>query len=305
MPRVSVLMPTHNRADIIGLAIQSVLDQTETDFELLIVADGCTDDTCEVVAAVGDPRIRICDLPKAPRFGYANRNVALREARGTLVAFAADDDLLFPDHLTLLCNAFTSPRVEWAYSRPLWVSTDGIVVPFGTNLTHADELEEFLTARNTIPSSCIVYRQSCLDRYGYYPEDVRLAADWEQAKRIIAGGGRTNISYVTTPTCLHFSASWRASRFSDTKEVRTWLEIADASAWWPAALSYAIPDGMPEQAVIAAHLRSGGDVWVRAVRSAIGCVIDRVMWDDIRLARPRLLQLEVELSKLRAQVEMQ
>jgi Glycosyl transferase family 2 len=300
MPRVSILLPTHNRADVVGLAIQSVLAQTETDFELLVVADGCTDGTVALVSSIGDPRIRLYDLPKAPYFGYANRNIALRDACGEYVAFAAHDDLLFPDHLQLLIDRLEAAGREWIYSRPLWVSTDGAIIPFATNLTIADELAYFLTVANTIPAACVLYRRSCLDRDGYWPEDVPNAADWRHWIAIIEGGGRRNLAYLETPTCLHFSADWKHSRHAGMEQVRIWLEIADASAWWPDVLRYTIPPGIVEQHVIAAAMRAGGAVWVDLLRAAIDLVIDRVAWDDIRAVRPQLRARDLEQEQLRA-----
>ena len=303
MPRVSVLLPTHNRADVLGLAIQSVRDQTEADFELLVVADGCTDGTVALVAAIDDPRIRLYDLPKAPYFGYANRNIALRDARGDYVAFAAHDDLLFPDHLRLLIARLEATGREWIYSRPLWVSTDGAIIPFATNLTLADELEHFLTVANTIPAACVAFRRSCLERNGYWPEDVPSAADWRQWIAIIEGGGRRNHAYLATPTCLHFSANWRQSRYAGVEVMRTWLDIADGSAWWPEALRYPIPPGIPEQHVIAAAMRAGGTVWVDELRAAIDLVLNRVAWDDVRSTRPELRACTVEHAQLRGRLD--
>lgn len=297
-PRISVLMPTHNRADVVGYAIQSVLSQTEPDFELLVVADGCTDDTAEVVEAFGDSRIRLFDLPKAPFYGYANRNIALREARGDLIAFVPHDDLLFSDHLERLSRAMESSSAEWMYSQPLWVSTDGLIVPYCTNLLLDDELNAFLTVGNTIPAVCVIHTRSCLDRYGYWPEDVPSAADWAYWIRIIEGGQRARLGYLPVPTCLHFSATWKQSRSSAVSEVREWLEIADAAPWWPHVLRCRVGDQQPEQASVWAAMQAAPQ-WSAAVRDAVRTVIDRVAWDGIRAVRAERRALQQEVSELR------
>jgi len=98
----------------LGYAIASVLWQTEQDFELLIVGDGCTDETATVVESFHDERIRWFDLPKAPLSGYANRNLVLSKARGRYVAYAQHDDILFPDHLAQLIATIRASKSEWA-----------------------------------------------------------------------------------------------------------------------------------------------------------------------------------------------
>lgn len=283
-PRFSILLPTHNRAEVLGPAIASVLAQTEPDFELLIVADGCTDNTCNVIAKFNDSRIRLFDLPKAPHFGYANRNIALREAKGRYIAFMAHDDLLLRDHLELMGNLLDVSKASWGYSRPLWVSTDGIVVPFCTNLTLADESKYFLEQHNTIPAACVVHTRAALERVGYWPENLAAAADWELWKRIIIDSSG-QLAFLRQPTTLHFSADWKCSRHSRMKEVQTLLSIADHAEWWPDILRHLPKEeetNEPEQVRLWNAMESSGAAWVAALRTGIDTVIDRIAWTAVR-----------------------
>ncbi|WP_170979309.1 glycosyltransferase family A protein [Roseomonas sp. HF4] len=283
-PRFTVLLPTHDRADVLGFAVQSVLAQTEPDFELLVVADGCTDRTAEVLAGFPDPRLRVFDLPKAPHFGYANRNVALREARGRLVAFAAHDDLLLPDHLARMGALLDGTRAAWGYSRPAWVSTDGVIVPFGVNLGFPDEMQAFRERRNTIPAACIVHTRRALEAAGFWPEDVPSAADWVLWRRMLeASGGRA--AHLPVPTTLHFSAGWKRSRHAGSEDVRRLVAIADSAAWWPAILRHP-PDGEPEQARLWSALETGGAAWVEALRDALDAVLARIGWASVHPPGP-------------------
>ena len=179
-PQFSILLPTHNRAEVLQFAIHSVLAQTVEDFELLIVGDGCTDNTADVVTSFNDPRIRWFGLPKAPYFGYANRNIALRQAKGALIAFMAHDDLWLPDHLEILSNAFKDEKTEIAYSRPMWVVPDGAIVPGTFDLRENRTLDSFLNRkRNGIPAGCVAHRRTCFSKYGYGNESLPKCGDWD------------------------------------------------------------------------------------------------------------------------------
>jgi glycosyltransferase involved in cell wall biosynthesis len=275
-PRFSVLMPTHNRADVLGYAIRSVLWQSDPDFELLIVGDGCTDDTAEIVAQHKDPRIRWFDLPKAPYFGYANRNIALREARGEYVAFAPHDDLLLPDHLALLGAEAERTQAEWLYSRPVWISSDGVVVPSMVNLHNADELRIFLTRYNTIPAACVFHRRDCLDKYGNWPEDSPTAGDWQLWIRMIEGGGRERFAYCPTPSTLHFRAVWQSDRAMGSRLVAAALAHAKRD-WWPADLKLTIPRNVPVQALFFEEIAERD--YTSRLRRATSAYLDRLAFD--------------------------
>ncbi|MER8830203.1 glycosyltransferase [Mesorhizobium sp. M0938] len=300
-PRISILMPTHSRVDVINLAIQSVLDQTFEDFELLVVGDGCAPGTAEVVEGFRDNRIRFFDLPKAPSFGYANRNIALREARGEMIGFAADDDLLFPDHFEILADALKGGAAI-SYSQALWVSTDGIAAPFLTNLDMADEFRFFMENGNTIPASCFLYRADSLPSRDVWPEDVASAADWRLWQRIIRENPHNPFSYCRIPTVLHFSATWKKSRHSAVSQLSTLLAIADGAGWWPPALRVWVPAGSNEQYEYSRLMRVEPAAWVEQMRRAVGDLVARLAWEDVQKTRPTLAKVQAEKAILQPEV---
>ena len=274
-PRFSILLPTHNRADVLPFAIRSVLDQTVRDFELLIVGDGCTDGTAGVVAGFADPRIRWFNLPKAPHFGYANRNVALRQARGDLIAYMAHDDLWLPDHLELLGRHFDSVAIAIVYSRALWVAPDGLITPTTVNFHDRATLDQFLRRQeNHIPSSCFIHRGTCFADYGYWDETLPGSGDWDMWARIIAGGGGRNVAYEPTPTCLHFRASWRTEANAGPSELATWKALRARGLLPPTLPAVPIELGQPEQATTWRSLAAAPAAWTLALRMAVQLGLD-------------------------------
>jgi GalNAc5-diNAcBac-PP-undecaprenol beta-1,3-glucosyltransferase len=97
----TILIPTHRHVALLPHALESALDQESVSVEVLVVGDGVEDATREILARhADDPRVRFFDFPKGPRNGEAYRHEVLLEARGRVVAYLSDDDLLLPDHVT-------------------------------------------------------------------------------------------------------------------------------------------------------------------------------------------------------------
>jgi glycosyltransferase involved in cell wall biosynthesis len=101
MPRITVLIPTHEHASTLPYAVRSVQAQGIDDVEILICGDGATDAVRAEASGLqrADPRIRFFDLPKGPRHGELNRDYVLRQATGGIVCYQSDDDLWLPGHI--------------------------------------------------------------------------------------------------------------------------------------------------------------------------------------------------------------
>ncbi len=130
---VSIITPSYNTAGFIEETVKSVLSQTYTDWEMLIVDDCSTDNTDEVVAPyLSDPRIRY--LKNEKNSGAAvSRNYALREAKGKWIAFLDSDDLWTPDKLTKQIEFMKENGYAFSYTNYIEIGEDS--VPNGKSVT--------------------------------------------------------------------------------------------------------------------------------------------------------------------------
>jgi len=119
-PRVTVVIPTYSWATVLPYSIGSVLEQTFTDLELLVIGDCCTDESEAVVTSFTDPRVQWFNLPEPTRHQVGPDNEGIRRARGDIVAYLGHDDLWLPRHLELLVAAIDNGAV-FAHGRQLRV----------------------------------------------------------------------------------------------------------------------------------------------------------------------------------------
>ena len=186
-PAVSVVIITYNKADTVGQAIESVLRQTYADYEILVVDDGSTDNTAEVVGRYGS-RVRYL-LKKNGGTGSA-RNLGLDQARGRYVAFLDGDDLWLPRKLELQMAAFEKePGIIAVQCGAYCVDQDLRV--FETRVCHPrfDRLQDFLLFRN-LPafSSTVTVRREVFGKIGGFGTDLVILSDWDMACRLASVG---------------------------------------------------------------------------------------------------------------------
>ena len=182
-PTVSVIIPTYNRAHLVGRAIRSVLNQTYQDFELIVVDDGSTDNTEEVVKGFNDDRIRyIChDENKG---GSAARNTGIKIALGEYIAFLDSDDEWLPEKLRRQIGTLQKLSKEWAgVCTGFWLIDGGSVIKYTPPLPR-NLFTELLSRCFLYSGSTLLIRKVLLDEIGGFDEALPRHQDWDLLLRI-------------------------------------------------------------------------------------------------------------------------
>lgn len=129
-PLVSVIMPTYNSAEFIGAAIQSVLNQKYSNWELLVIDDASGDSTIAVVEELTclDPRIKLLQNTKNLGAG-ASRNKGIKSAKGSFIAFLDADDLWLPQKLEVQVNFMLENELAMSFSSYRLMAENGNLLP--------------------------------------------------------------------------------------------------------------------------------------------------------------------------------
>ena len=188
MPRVTVLLPVFNAGRYVAAAVESVLAQTLTDFELLVVDDGSTDGSMEIVDRFRDPRVRV--IRNARHLGFADAlNVGLREARGVLIARQDADDLSAPRRLERQVAAFhAQPALALVGTQGWVIEEDGSRSGAVSRSEHPTSIRWYALVDNPFIHTSVMCRRSVVwdDLGGYDPTRGPVSEDYALWSRVIA-----------------------------------------------------------------------------------------------------------------------
>jgi glycosyltransferase involved in cell wall biosynthesis len=198
MPRIAVIIPVHNREEVVRRAIDSVLRQDFRDFELVVVDDGSTDRTPEVVAAIDDPRITLL-RQSDNRGGNAARNLGVKATTAPIIAFLDSDDEYLPHKLSTIIGMFDdAPDIDLVLDSFMVQGSDAdgeesidrinpVIDNSGDFLSAL--LDSAVTSRRLwISTSAITVRRSVAIRVDLFDERLRCRQEMEFMARVAKTG---------------------------------------------------------------------------------------------------------------------
>lgn len=182
MIKYSVVIPTYNRAEIIGKAIESVLAQTIQNYEIIVVDDGSTDNTCEVLNSLG---VDIRYFRQTNQGPSEARNRGIIESRGQYVAFLDSDDLWYSNKLAKISEVIKEhPEAGLFYSDFSLTDKQGNKLRTERCKHIVGDGYHQLLLTNFIGTSTVVVKHECFDICGLFYEKLLARQDWDLWIRI-------------------------------------------------------------------------------------------------------------------------
>jgi hypothetical protein len=306
--RFSVLLPVHRPPDLLPFAIESVLAQTVSEFELLVVCDGAPEETAACAREFGqrDPRVRTFAFAKGARHGEAHRAAVLAQATGTLVAHICDDDLWFPDHLAELETLLTA--ADFGNVIHTQISPQGTVEALACDLADPAFRRLFVDQKfNRFGPTFCGYRMDAYRRLpdGWAPGPPDVWSDLNMWRKFL---GRSDVKAATRAavTGLHFAAVTRVDvpLQQRRRENERWVaRIADPAE--RRAIAEAAMQALVRQCVQHEHELHGTGGALDLASQATEAARAAASAAHMRLAEieARLAQADAERAGYRAQLD--
>lgn len=222
-PLVSVITPTYNRAKFIGQAVQSVLNQTYGNFEHLIVDDGSTDNTGEVLKPfLSDERVRYFHQQNQGQ--SVARNLGIRHARGELVCFIDSDDIWVAHKLTGQVRLMDEhPEVGIIHGDEIMIDEAGQEFSRKNMKRYSGNIADQLLVDNSVSINTAMVRRECLSFSGGFPQQYGVADDYALWLRLSA---RYRFLYVP-----EFFGYYRVMENQISSDVRRRLTVNERIVW--------------------------------------------------------------------------
>ncbi len=205
MPKVTVLMSVYNGEKYLREAIDSILNQTFKDFESIIINDGSTDSSREIILSYNDPRIRLIDNEKNTGLTHS-LNKGLQLAKGEYIARQDADDISLPERLERMTDFLDKNKdVELLGSSFINIDEKGKELSVSLLNTDDKEIKNMLLSGNHFGFE--MFRKRVMEKVGFYREEFRYAQDYDLALRIAEVSKVANIKeplykYRITPNSI-------------------------------------------------------------------------------------------------------
>jgi glycosyltransferase involved in cell wall biosynthesis len=195
-PQISVVIPTHDRRDLLMLTLRTVLWQEGIELEVIVVDDGSHDGTLDAVKAIGDARVR-CLRHETPQGVSTARNRGIDDAHGEWIAFLDDDDLWAATKLRTQLEAAARANATWCYAGAVKIDATQRVIG-GTPPSPPGVVTARLPSWNLVPGGCsgVVANRDALRSAGTFDPRLVNLADWDLWIRLARTG---DAAYVPEP----------------------------------------------------------------------------------------------------------
>jgi glycosyltransferase involved in cell wall biosynthesis len=182
-PTVSVVITAYNYGLFLPEAIESVLRQTFKDLEVIVVDDGSTDNTSEVILPyLSNPCFRYIRKENGGQASAKNRGV--NESKGEFIAFLDADDVWFPTKLEKQMPFFSDPKVGVVYSKRVLIDTEGNERPFEHPRLYRGRVLNQIFINNFVCFSSVIIKRECFEKIGTFDETLPMAIDYDLWLRI-------------------------------------------------------------------------------------------------------------------------